>query len=135
MGVAQGQAVIATRRFCKCQNCYRFRAIQSWVAISADFQTRWISKVIGFEAKLTFLVFFWPRNLLILKTVQVRLKIYLRAISCQKTRICVKPPYGFRSTKKFVLEPVFRLSDSKSKSCFNLAINREAGTLVIGDHF
>ena len=35
-------------------------------------------------------------------------------------------PYGFRSIKKFILEPVFRLSDRKSKSCFNLAINREA---------
>ena len=44
-------------------------------------------------------------------------------------------PYGFRSIKKFILEPVFRFSNSISESCFNLAINREADTLVIADHF
>ena len=56
--VAYGQAIIATRGFCKCQNSYGFRAIQSWVTILADFQKRGIYKGIGFEAKLTFAVFF-----------------------------------------------------------------------------
>ena len=58
MRVAYGQAVIATRDFCKRQNSYGFRAIRSWVTILADFQKRGIYKGIGFEAKLTLAVFF-----------------------------------------------------------------------------
>ena len=53
-----GQAVITTRDFCKRQKYYGFRAIRGWVTILADFQKRGIYKVIGFEAKLTFAVFF-----------------------------------------------------------------------------
>ena len=44
-------------------------------------------------------------------------------------------PYGFRSIKKFILEPLLRFSNIISKNCFKLAINWEADTLVIADHF
>ena len=64
--VAYRLIIIATRAFRARLKSYGFRAIRGWVNILADFQKRRISKVICFEAKLTFAVFFpinkWSPN-------------------------------------------------------------------------
>ena len=117
------------------QNSYGFRAISSWVTISADFQNKRISKETSFEAKLTFLVFFWPRRLLISKTALIMIEDLSIGYQLPKGQNLCQIPYGFRSIKKFILEPVFHFSNSISKSCFNLTKNRVVDTLVITDHF
>ena len=45
-------------------------------------------------------------------------------ILCQRS-------YGIETIIKFLLEPFFSLSDSKSKTCFNLAINLAASISVL----
>ena len=94
-----------------------------------DLQSNW------FSSENDLCSFFLAQELTNIKNCLGTIKDLSIGYQLPKRQNLCQIPYGFRSITKFSLEPVFRLSDSYSKSCFNLAVNREADTLVIANHF
>ena len=123
--------IIATRGFRALRNSYGIARFAVGPRFGPILKSLRICQVIWFWVKWTLLVTIRPRCWPIRKIGSVRSKTYLYYIMCRNVIFCAKTTYWSRTTIKLIFEHYFRLSDNRSKRCFNLTVTRLASTLVI----